>query len=480
VIVLDRFKSLFIWVGLFVFTASVYYATAAGTTSSNDGSHYALLRAMIDEQRFEIKTYAEYAEGNDLAIRDEVIYSDRPPGTAISGIPFYVFGRILPKPINTLPSRHDEGNPALAYLVMLPVFAGAGTVVLLYQLLRSYDLSMFASLTAALSFALGTTIWKYGSVFYSHAVSAFLVTLAVYLTLRTVREGHLTKSIGLLLGLVLGLSVLVEYSNAILIVLVVLYLAIRLKQNLLVSWQSLVLAAGGGLIGVGFLMYYNTVNFGGPFTTSYNFAINYPWASSFASTFDVPLTQGLPAMLWYGKDALGEENQGLFLLMPITLVGIIGTWFYVKVQWQEAVLVVGCFLFQLVLFSMHHTFSGFTFDGRYLMPFISLLFVPIGFALDRILLDDNSLRRTLSLFIMYGLVYLSVRNMMAHIAFSYNYHLDPGLVMRRAATPQNWSYILSNIFVNWQNLPLLWGVIAALLIIYVVIVIITQRIQTQP
>src|SRR5574341_2320068 len=135
------------WISLLLFLiiSSIYYATSSGITSSNDGSHYALLRAIVDEGRFRIETYAQYAEGNDLAIRDEVWYSDRPPGTALLCIPFYVAGGVMPPPIRDLATRHDEGNPRLAYVVMLPVFPGAGTAMLLYHLLRGYELSQLAA-----------------------------------------------------------------------------------------------------------------------------------------------------------------------------------------------------------------------------------------------------------------------------------------------------------------------------------------------
>ena len=167
-------------------------------------------------------------------------------------------------------------------------------------------------------------------------------------------------------------------------------------------------------------------------------------------------------MLWYGLDGRGEENQGMFLLMPVTLIGLAGIWSYVKNRWREAILVLGVFLVFLVLYARHHTFSGFTADGRYLMPYLALWFVPVGFALDRLDRREPSTARTVLLFLAYGLVFLSVRNMLAHIAFSYNYHLDPGLVARRAATPANWAYILRSVFVNWQNLPILWMVEAVI------------------
>ena len=444
---------------LLILVSSVYYATSAGLTSSNDGSHYALLRAMVDEGRFEIETYAHFAEGNDLAIRDGVIYSDRPPGTALLAAPFYLVGSVLPRPIRDLPTRHDEGNPRLAYLMMLPALAGAGAVLIVYHLLRSAELPFFAALTASLAFAFGSLNWKYGGVLFSHSVSAFLVLSGVALALLIARTGRLRAGAALLLGLVLGLSVVVEYSSAIFAALVGLYLAVRFNRSLLHGpRRGLALIAGGvgASLPLGFLLWYNTLNFGGPFTTSYHFAVNYPWAASFATTFDVPLRQGLPAMLWYGFDALGEENQGLFLLMPVTLVALAGVWPYLRGRWREALPVLGLFLGYLLLFSKHHTFSGFTADGRYMVPFLGLWFVPLGYALARLDRIDHPVWKTALLFAFYGLLFLSVRNMMAHIAFSYNYHLDPGLVARRAATPANWAYILGSIFVNWRNVPLLW------------------------
>jgi 4-amino-4-deoxy-L-arabinose transferase-like glycosyltransferase len=451
----DRLVSLI----LFVLVSSVYYATSAGLTSSNDGSHYALLRAMVDEGRFSIESYAHFAEGNDLSIRDEVIYSDRPPGTALLGAPFYWAGGFLPRPIRDLPTRHDEGNPRLAYLLMLPALAGAGAVVILFRLLRGYDLSLFAALTASLAFAFGTTNWKYGGVLFSHSLSAFLILSAVALVIRAGRAGELRWGTGLLLGLALGLAALVDYSSAVFVVIVGVYLFASLRRALFSGehwWIGVLLLAGGALIPIGLLLGYNAANFGGPFATSYRYAINYPWASSLTTTFDVPFRQGLPGMLWYGQDALGEENQGLFLLMPVALLGLAGVGRYFKRARGESIFVVGLFAAALLIFARHHTFSGFTADGRYLMPFLGLWFVPVGFALEWIEAIKAPAWKTAALFVAYGLLFLSVRNMLAHIAFSYNYHLDPGLVARRASTPANWAYMLGSVFVNWQNIPLLW------------------------
>jgi len=446
---------------LFVVVSSVYYATAVGISSSNDGSHYALLRAMVDQGQFRIDDYAQHAEGNDLAIRDDVVYSDRPPGTALMAVPFYVIGKVLPAPIRPMYARYDEGFPPLAYIVMLPVITGAAAVVILYLVLRSYEIGQGAALATSLASAFGTTLWKYGSVMFSHAPSALLIMGGVALAIRIGREGRIRPLLGLALGFVLGLSVVVEYSNTIFVVVVLIYITATVGRRVIRGrgeWIGGGALAVGMVLPIGFLLYYNTINFGGPFFTSYKYAINYPWAASFGTTFDVPLWKGLPGILWYGLDLADQENQGILLLMPVLLIGAAGVWAYLRRSVREAIFVLGLFLIYLLLFAKHHTFSGFTADTRYLTPFLGLWFIPISFALETVFTLRVGIAKAIALLIVYGLMFLSVRNIMVHIGFSYGYNLDPGLIERQATTPKNWMYILGNIFVNWLNLPLLWGI----------------------
>ena len=88
---------------LLSFLSSVYYATASGITSSNDGSHYALMRTMVENRTFALQQFDDYAEGNDVAItEDGRLFSDRPPGTALAGVLFYLAGGALPEPLQRL------------------------------------------------------------------------------------------------------------------------------------------------------------------------------------------------------------------------------------------------------------------------------------------------------------------------------------------------------------------------------------------
>ncbi len=446
---------------LFVVLSSLYFATASGITSSNDGSHYALTRAIVEQGTFSIDAYDPYAEGNDLARRDGRLYSDRPPGTALVASLFYAIGQQLPQPSAALPSRHDAENPLLFYVMLLPAWAGAGTVILLYCLLRTLGVSRFGALTACFALGLGTAHWKYSSVLFSHALSSLTVIASVYLAIRAVHTEELPPAQSSLLGFVLGYAVLVEYSNAVLVVAVALYLLSQVRPF---TAQSVLAKAGrlalGGLLPAAFLAAYNTTNFGGPFTLSYEYAINYPWAGDFASTFNFPLGRGLRGMLIWGAGGGWCDptcyNQGLFMLSPVLLLSLPGLIVYLRRARRELALTTGLFVAYLLLFAKHRTFHGFTADGRYLVPFLGLWCLPLGFLLDRLKALKRDVWQALLYPVIYGTLFLSLHNIFFHIGLSYNYQLDIDQFNALIASPHNWSYALNSVFRNVQNLPVFW------------------------
>lgn len=473
-------------IALFLCVSSVYFATVTGITCSNDGSHYALTRALVEKRSFEISGFSKYAEGNDIARRVDRTFSDRPPGTALISSLFYAAGRLLPAPLTPIESRHDADNPQMLYAVLTSVWAGTGTVVLLYLLLRELELPVSAALTASLMFALGTTHWKYSSVLFSHALSSLTILLSIYLAIRATRRSQPHWTLPLAIGFVLGYSVLVEYSNGIVVVAVILYLLItlrslKLKRPLLYAILFLI----GGLVPASFLAYYNAVNFGSPFTLSYAYAVKYHWAGEFGTTFNFPLGQGLRAMLFWGAGGGWCDptcyNQGLFLLSPVLLLSLPGLVPFFRTSRREFIFTMGLFLITLGLFSKHKTFHGFTGDGRYLVPFIGLWCIPLGFTVDR-LLDGTKQPawRAIAYPISYGLFFVSLCNAFLHIGHSYNYYLDLGQLDPLVASPANWRYLSGQVFRNAGNLPILWSLEAggALVAILIWIAIARRKRQT--
>ena len=457
---------------LFAVLSAVYFATISGITSSNDGSHYALLRTMVENRAFSLNQFDDYAEGNDIAVTpDGRLFSDRPPGTALAAIPFYVLGGLLPDAPSPIPSRHDADNPRMPYALLMPVLAAAGTAALLYALLRYLEIGRAAALTAVVFFALGTIHWKYGTVLYSHALSGFLVTLSVYLVLLLADRRIDGWSWYALLGFVLGSAVVVEYSNALVVIFTGLYWVWRARLRVLRELSATVLPwLAGGLIPAAFLARYNAANFGSPLRLSYAYAVNYPWAGAFATTFNFPVWPGLVALLWRGEGGgwCGGPcvNEGLFPLSPVMLLALPGAVVFARRRPAAFLLTSALFLVYLLLFAKHQTSHGFTGDGRYLAPFLGLLVPALGFALDW--LFDSARRpalRGLLLLLAAGLFFVSLGRQMIHIGTSYNYTLDPAQLRSPLAHPANWPDILRAVFPNTPNLALLILPLAAITLI---------------
>jgi hypothetical protein len=255
----------------------------------------------------------------------------------------------------------------------------------------------------------------------------------------------------------------------VLIVAVYLVWALRpfTRQQLTYVWLPFIL---GGLGPALFLAYYNTVNFGSPFTLSYAYAINYPWASSFRTTFNFPILAGLRSLLVFGTgDGQCDPvcyNQGLLLLSPILALALPGFIWYAQRARRAFLLTTAVFLTYLLLFATHRTSHGFTADGRYLVPFLSLLAIPLAYAIAwlRSLQNSQPLWHALLTLLIYGLFFVSWHNMLLHIGFSYNYNLDLTQFSELVVAPQNWRYVTDEIFRNTANLPLLWLAEAILLL----------------
>ena len=451
-------SDVFIALSLFLVVSSIYFATTSGITSSNDGSHYALVRALVDRRSFEIAPYLDFTEHQDYALRGEYRFSDRPPATALLTAPLYAIGNFSPAPIVPVPSKHDSGNMRLLYAVMAaPIFA-AGSLTMFYIVLRQQlQRSHSASLLAATSLAFGTTTWKYGSVLYSHALAGLVLWIGVFLALQAQNDTP-SKALSFAFGFTIGFAPLVEYTNVLVAAVLGIDWIMSLRKTNKGNWRPLLdhlgFAALGACMPIVFLLLYNTLNFGGPFEIS-TFHVDttiWPQNAGLAADFATPLLQGLRGMLFFG-----DSNQGLFLLAPVAILSLFGLYPLWRHSRRAFLLVIGLFVIMLLTIAKSTTFNPLTNDGRYLTPFIGLWLVPLAFWLDdwsKKSQGELSVFATRMLF--YGLLFLSVRNQFVHIAYSWNYDLNPTRLLLRAISPENISYILTTVFPNRGNLPVLW------------------------
>ncbi|MFH1404213.1 MAG: glycosyltransferase family 39 protein [Candidatus Altiarchaeota archaeon] len=369
---------------IFIFTALVFYATSAGMNDSNSGSHYALTKAIAEDQSYIIDEYVGYTGTIDAAKVGETWYSDRPPGNAFIASLFYLSGKVS-SAIVSMPRfdmSWDAGNPGAFTVILLPVISASASVALLYLIVRRLGGSVHAGAITALTLAFCTITWEYAQLLHSHALSQALMMAAAYLAL-TIRDSRKDEGKFMALCLITGYAAIVEYPNILLTIPLAWYLKTtgkiktgkkRLSDPIL--QKAAVIFAAPLII----LAAYNTANFGSPVKTGYSYNYHFGWARSMTDTFSNPMWEGLMGLLVDSDRIQG----GLLKTAPIVLLAL-ACWpqFHSKKR-GEAVLLGSMFLIHLLFYAKHQTYwGGGAENTRYLLTVTPFILLPAYIWLDK-------------------------------------------------------------------------------------------------
>jgi hypothetical protein len=366
-------------VALFTLSAATSVLLDAGVVCPNDGSHYALVRALGDRHTVVIDEFVEYTRHIDISQRGAHFYSDRAPGTAFAALPFYLVARAA--------GLSDVGRQEVCAL--LSVLVGALAVALTYGLGRRIGLGTRGATAAALTLALCTPHRSYSTALWSHAFSAFLVVLGAFLATPAKRSDGESReapsSIAgrLLLGLVAGYSISVDYSAAVVSALLLGVVAISTLRRArpvslgLLCKTLLPLGLGAGL-GVLPALIYNDIAFGSPLRTGYSFHVLWPETRSLSTMYGGGFFEGLRGLLI-------DWRAGLLLYSPILGLGFLYSLrFGRELGPRRALTTLAPWVLMLLLTSKHATWhGGGAHDARYLMLVMPLFCLPVGAAYVR-------------------------------------------------------------------------------------------------
>jgi hypothetical protein len=326
----------------------IYLLSMQGITDCNSGSLFALVKSIVEEGKLSINKFVKYTKYMDCAKREQNYYTDRSPGTSFAAVPIYLL----------------KGN-----VTLVSVISGILSTALVYLITLHLVNNAVIAFLVGLIFAFCTINWRYSTTFLIHPLSTFLILLAVY--------GLLINFSPLVIGIIIGLSTIVEYTN------LVLFFGINLAELILGNFlviPSLVVGYGIGMIP---LLLYNKKCFGSPFVTSYKYGIYFKWASSPRTTFVNPMLRGILGLLFYIKKKNGFAIPGgLLSLSPVLIFGIIGYYF---LPYNVLILFLGLTLPLFLLISKHKTyFAGGGGDYRYLSSMVPYLVIPIGVLLTNL------------------------------------------------------------------------------------------------
>ena len=394
-------------IGTFVLALALLWGwQSTGVISSNDGSHLALARALV-QGRTHIDEDVGLTLWVDRARRGDHEYSDRPPGTAFAALWAVWLAepldrRWLQRSLRTLKDDPSIEDPRQALVVrpasdlflstygkrrlevggstldllglqgtalligMHTAVVGALGVALVIAALRRLGVDPIGQLLAGAALGVATLWGPYSTALFGH-VTAGVALMAMFVLLeraRTAQTSRIRQLAASAAGLAGAWAVAADYALLLAVVPLVLLLA---KPRL---WPALVL---GALPMAAATAAYHHAAFGSVLSIGYDHQTNFAFARERATTFSGNPLWGLWTLWGAGKGA------GVLVQSPIVLLGLAGLaasatqrrWLYGLLPW-------------MVLLVFHRTpWGGATLDHRYLVPALPMMAVGVGLAWQR-------------------------------------------------------------------------------------------------
>ncbi len=294
-------------------------------------------------------------------------YSALAPGTAFLALPFMAVAFALA-------GGYNAYGPALLWSGTFVAVAGAISAYLMYKMADMY-FRRSTSVLLGLTFALSTICWPFATYFFQSDVSAMLVLAAAYFGLRAGRTGGAAAAPALLCGLASGLAFMVDYVDAIIVPILVVFILVEKRGTRLPMAKAAAAFAVGVLPGLAVIGAYNFAIFGNPFMITEG---AYVGQSVFAK-FSTPLHFGLALNLV-------SLSRGLFAFAPFTVVGVLGYFDALKAKGikVEMLMLLAIFLGILIPYSAwYDPTGGLSFGPRFIVPGIPFLLLPAGFIVEQ-------------------------------------------------------------------------------------------------
>jgi hypothetical protein len=391
---------------LLALTYCLYVSSTYGLISSNDGSHFATTRALVERGGFRIGDGFVFAL-NDVSVHDGKRYSSKPPGTGILAVPLYGVAKLAHDWLQSPPEEaegvwldvllrvarefeydvspaafravHVASRPEQAMTALLASMAGTLGLWMFYRCSRRLGASWPASLVGLLALALGSVYWRYSTALFAHVISAALLMLQ-FEWLVSGRAWR-SRATAFSWGVLVGAAVVVEYQ------------AVLSAPLLLLAWvgcgpaskpsqarvQRFFPVALGIALPLAGLAWNQYSCFGSPWTTAQFATEHYEYTRSATGMLAGNLLDGTYSMLF------SAEARGLLRVSPIVILAAVGWLFWPasRRRLQVAALAI-VFVHCAVLFQITAPEGGATGDHRYLVRILPLVFLPLGLVLDRL------------------------------------------------------------------------------------------------
>lgn len=362
---------------IFITVLSVYlFYIAPGYSSSNTTRYIMLAKAVVNDKTFAIDN--EYEGTRDWSYYNGHHYVGAAPGLGLMAAPAYFLSRPLLKILPVAGNHEMEyGILSLFFSFLFAALPGAIIAVLLYSLLKEFNLRENEKLLLVFASAFGTILFYYSTRFLAHVMGAFLLFGAFYILFKA-RHGSVPQKwlMPFLAGICIGFSVLTEYTLSIGAVLLTAYALFDFRKLKLRYYAYM---ACGLVLPALLFMYYHYECFNNPFSiaTKYSRMIG-------------PIPFAMPKLnIIY--ELLFGTYRGMFLYMPVLLPALYGIYIFFKAPQKKflpEMLVIAAFFlsifFTICLFCNVVWPWGGDFGPRFFVCLIPFLMIPLAHAYKKI------------------------------------------------------------------------------------------------
>jgi len=391
----------------------ITYAYFYQSTGTNEAVRFDQIRALVQDHTLAINKYC--FNSPDLIYYPEntrTLYPNKAPGMTFVGvIPFALLSTIF-RPLQAIGVPEWVCWHVLTYLIIIFTVSlmSALAAVAMYRVLKKLTGDSYFSALVVLAIWLGTLVFPFSTIFYSHVAAGSLLAIAFYLLFELRSQGPAAvrgeRVYACCAGVLIGFSVAIEYPAVLLAAVLGIY-AFWIAWRRQGSTTSKATLYGMWLLGLGMggaiLISYNFIAFRNAFYIPYE-AYSIP-GSAFYSSY----ARGWMGLHWVG---LSEFLHALALVTVYPPSGllyiVIGRWYVYAcnpVLWLTlpgfaimisrrnlrpeglvvAAMVVAYFVFISSYGSSMYDWGGGLYLGpRHLIPLLPFLALPLYFGAQKL------------------------------------------------------------------------------------------------